>query len=290
MPEAVTLSQAFVATAASLRQAGIDTPELDARLLVCHAAWLSHEAYIAEARAPLRPDAAARLGVAVRRRLAREPVARITGTREFYGRAFLLDPHALDPRPDTETLIEAALALVARHGWRDRPIRLLDLGTGTGCVLVTLLAELPQAQGVGTDVSEGALALAAANADRHGVSDRAGFVAADWLDGIDGTFDLILSNPPFIASREIASLAEEVAAYDPRLALDGGADGLDAYRRIAAGARCVLAEYGTLLFEIGASQGAQVADIIRAAGLKLDEAAAVRRDLAGRPRVVVAGL
>lgn len=286
MPETLTLSQAFVATASALRQAGIDTSELDARLLLCHAALLSHEAFIAEARAPLRPDAAARLGLAIERRLGREPVARIAGAREFYGRSFLLDPHGLDPRPDTETLIEAALAHVARNGWRDKPLKLLDLGTGTGCILVSLLAELPRADGVGTDVSMGALALAAANADRLGVGARASFVAADWLDGIDGQFDLILSNPPYVASDEIASLAEEVAAYDPPLALDGGPDGLDAYRRIATRAGEVLAEGGRLLLEIGASQEAQVSDIVRAAGLKLDEPGPVWRDLAGRPRVV----
>ena len=125
-------------------------------------------------------------------------MARITGVREFYGRSFLLDPHALDPRPDTETLIEAALALIDERGWRGRPLNLLDLGTGTGCILLTLLAELPCARGVGTDLSAGALALTAANAERLGVGPRASFVAADWLDGIDGTFDLILSNPPYL--------------------------------------------------------------------------------------------
>ena len=139
-------------------------------------------------------------------------------------------------------------------------------------------------------MSEGALALAAANATRLGVGDRAGFIAADWLDGIEGTFDLILSNPPYLATVEIVGLAEEVAAYDPRLALDGGPDGLDAYRRIAAGARRVLAEGGRLLLEIGAGQEAQVLDIVRDAGLELDATGPVWRDLAGRPRVVAARL
>ena len=289
MPEALTLNQAFVEAAAALRQAGITTPELDARLLICHAAGLSHEAYIAKARDGLPPATLARLDWAVARRLKREPVARIIGTREFYGRSFLLDPHGLDPRPDTETLIEAALAHVERNGWRDEPIKLLDLGTGTGCILVTLLTELPLAEGVCTDRSSDALALAAANASRLGVASRASFIAADWLDGIDGAFDLILSNPPYIASGEIAGLAEEVAGYDPILALDGGPDGLDAYRRIAAGARRVLAGKGRLLVEIGATQEAQVSGIFRAAGLKLDETASVGRDLAGRPRMVAVG-
>jgi release factor glutamine methyltransferase len=290
MPEPVTLNQAFVGAAAVLREAGITTPELDARLLLCHAAGLSHEAYVAGAGGPVQPATLARFGTAIDRRLKREPVARITGTREFYGRGFTIAPPALDPRPDTETLIEAALAVVERRGWRDRTLSLLDLGTGTGCILVTLLAELPRAQGLGTDLSPSALALAAANAVRLGVGSRAAFMAADWLDGIAGKFDLVLSNPPYLASGEISGLAPEVAAYDPMLALDGGPDGLDAYRRIAAGAPAVLAEGGRLLVEIGAGQAAQVSDIFRAAGLKLDPSQAIGRDLAGRPRVVACGL
>lgn len=290
MPEPVTLKQAFVGAAAVLREAGIATPELDARLLLCHAAGLSHEAYVAGAGGPVQPATLARFGTAIDRRLKREPVARITGTREFYGRGFTIAPPALDPRPDTETLIEAALALVERRGWRDQTFSLLDLGTGTGCILVTLLAELPCAQGLGTDLSPSALALAAANAARLGVGLRAAFMVADWLDGIDGKFDLVLSNPPYLASGEIAGLAPEVAAYDPMLALDGGPDGLDAYRRIAAGAPKVLTGGGQLLVEIGAGQAAQVSDIFRAAGLKLDQSQPIGRDLAGRPRVVAGGL
>lgn len=290
MPEPVTLKQAFVGAADVLREAGIATPELDARLLLCHAAGLSHEAYVAGAGGPVQPATLARFGTAIDRRLKREPVARITGTREFYGRGFTIAPPALDPRPDTETLIEAALALVERRGWRDQTFSLLDLGTGTGCILVTLLAELPCAQGLGTDLSPSALALAAANAARLGVGLRAAFMVADWLDGIDGKFDLVLSNPPYLASGEIAGLAPEVAAYDPMLALDGGPDGLDAYRRIAAGAPKVLTGGGQLLVEIGAGQAAQVSDIFRAAGLKLDQSQPIGRDLAGRPRVVAGGL
>ena len=284
MREAVTLNQAFVAAASALRRGGIDTPELDARLLLCHAASLSHEAYIAKAREELQHEAGARFDESVARRLKREPVARITGMREFYGRSFLLDPHGLDPRPDTETLIETALALVARKGWREKPLNILDLGTGTGCILITLLAELPNARGLGTDMSQGALRLAAANARALGVASRAAFIAADWLDGIGGKFDLIVSNPPYLASAEIAELAGEVAGYDPILALDGGPDGLQAYRHIAAGAGRVLAEGGSLLFEIGPTQGEAVAGILSARGLNSE---GVERDRALRPRVVV---
>ena len=254
MAEALTLNQAFVEAACALRRAGIATPELDARLLLCHAAGLSHAAYIARSREALQPATRVRLDAGLARRLKHEPVARIVGTREFYGRKFHLDPHVLDPRPDTETLIDAALAHVARRGLHDSPLKLLDLGTGTGCILITLLAELPRARGLGTDMSCGALASAAKNAMRLGVGPRAAFIAADWLDAIEGKFDLILSNPPYLASGEMAALADEVAAYDPILALDGGPDGLDAYRRIAARAGDVLAEDGRLFVEIGAAQ------------------------------------
>jgi release factor glutamine methyltransferase len=284
----LTLSKAFAETAGLLREASIDTPELDARLLLCHAAGLAHEATITRARDALWPDAAARLEASIARRLKREPVSRIVGLREFYGRAFLVDRHTLDPRPDTETLIEAALDLVERHGLRNQPLKLLDLGTGTGCILITLLAELPEAHGLGTDISGAALELAAANARRLGVADRAGFVSSDWLDGTEGRFDLVLSNPPYIPSAQIAGLSPEVAEHDPRLALDGGPDGLDAYRRIAARAGQVLAPNGRILVEIGSEQAEAVVEIFNKAGLSLDGTRAVKHDLAGRPRVVMA--
>jgi release factor glutamine methyltransferase len=282
------MQRAFVEAAQILRQGGIETPELDARLLLCHAASLSHGAFIARAREDLRPDAAALLEGAIARRLKREPVARIRGTREFYGRSFLLGPESLDPRPDTETLIDAALDIIGKKGWREEPLKLLDLGTGSGSILVTLLAELPRATGIGTDLSPRALAVAAANASAHGLASRAVFIAADWLDAIAGKFDLILSNPPYLAASEIAGLAADVAAYDPRLALDGGPDGLDSYRRIAARAREVLAGDGRLLVEIGPAQAEAVAAIFAGAGLRPDEAGSPRLDLAGRSRVVVA--
>ena len=285
----LTLGIAFVRAASVLREAGIETPELDARLLLCHATGLSHEAYVARAREALAPEVAASFEASVRRRAAREPVSRILGVREFYGRKFLVDRHALDPRPDTETLIEAALDHVERATSRESSLKLLDLGTGTGCILITLLAELPRARGVGTDISGAALKLAAANADRLGVADRASFVASNWLDGVEGSFDLILSNPPYIASAQITNLAREVAVHDPRLALDGGPDGLDAYRRIAARAGQALAPTGRILLEIGADQAQAVARIFCGAGLGLDGEEAVGRDLAGRPRLVVAG-
>jgi release factor glutamine methyltransferase len=288
MPDAsgLTFAKAFAKTAGVLRQAGIGSPELDARLLLCHAAGLTHEATIARAHGDLGRPAAARLEALIARRLEREPVSRILGLREFYGRAFLVDRHTLDPRPDTETLIEAAL--VDKRGLHNHPLKLLDLGTGTGCILITLLAELPEACGLGTDICTEALTVAAANAQRLGVAKRASFVSCDWLDGIDGKFDLIVSNPPYIPSTEIAALAEEVARHDPWSALDGGPDGLDAYRRIAASAGQVLAPNGRILVEIGCEQADAVVEIFNQAGLGLDGTRAVKRDLAGRPRVVMA--
>lgn len=284
MPES-SLNEALAAAAVALRQAGIETPELDARLLLCHAAELTHEGLIARGRDRLAPENAALLERALARRLAREPVSRILGSREFYGRSFLVGPDTLDPRPDTETVIEAALAYADARGGRRRPLEILDLGTGTGCILLTLLAELPAARGLGTDISEAALALAANNAARLGVEQRANFLAADWLNAIEGRFDLVVSNPPYLGRGEMARLADDVALYDPLPALDGGPDGLAAYRRIAVRAAGVLADNGRLLVEIGDGQADAVAHILGRAGLKIEE---IRADLAGRPRVIAA--
>ena len=283
-----TLEAALLAAARTLRDGGIETASLDGRLLLCHASGLTHEALIARNREALPPEAVSLFEGYVARRLRGEPVSRIKGNKEFYGRCFEVDAHTLDPRPDTETLIEAALALVAEKGWQDRPLRLLDLGTGSGCILLTLLAELPSAEGVGADISEGALRRAAENANRLGLAERAHFIATDWFEGVSGQFDLVLSNPPYIASAEIAGLAREVAGYDPMLALDGGVDGLDAYRRIAQNAAGALQDGGQLVVEIGPTQADAVADIFRAAGLSIEEDA-VRFDLAGRARCVLAG-
>jgi release factor glutamine methyltransferase len=286
MGEALTLRNAFTATARRLHEGRIETPELDARLLLCHAAGLTHEGFVARAGDLLAPEAQTGLEQAIDRRLAGEPVSRIVGMREFYGRAFLVGPHTLDPRSDTETLIDAALALITQDGRRDRPLDILDLGTGTGCILVTLLAELPNARGTATDISTDALAVAAENARRHDVAGRAAFLAAHWLDSIEGQFDLIVSNPPYLSGDEMTTLSPEVA-HDPWAALDGGADGLDAYRRIALGARTLLRDGGALLLEIGASQASPVGSILAEAGIVLEEQP-VMRDLAGRPRCVVA--
>lgn len=285
MLDARTLSQAFVAAVGALRQAGIEMPELDARVLLCHAAHLSHEDYIVRGSERLSPGSSERFDAALARRLRREPVSRILGTREFYGREFVVGPETLDPRPDTETLVEAALGFAASRGGRDRPLEVLDLGTGTGCILVTLLAELPGAFGLGTDISEAAIALAAKNAARLGVAERASFLAADWLEAIEGRFDLIVCNPPYLSTGDMQRLADDVALYEPVPALYGGPDGLAPYRRIAAGASRVLAPAGRLLVEIGAGRIGAVGEIFAAWGIEIEE---IRPDLAGHPRSILA--
>ena len=282
-----TAADAATAAAQLLRQAKMETPELDARVLLCHAAGLTHEDLLRDGDLALSREAADRFKAYIGRRLAGEPVSRILGVREFYGRDFRIDKNTLDPRPDTETLIEAALDLVDREGWRQRSINILDLGTGSGAILVTLLAELPEAHGVGTDISLAGLQTAKANATALGVGTRASFVAAHWLDGIAGSFDLVVSNPPYIASGAIAALAPEVRLHDPKLALDGGADGLSAYRAIAPSARRVLRPYGSLLVEIGPEQADAVRSLVSEAGFRLDVSESLWRDLAGRKRVVV---
>lgn len=280
------LGAAHVAAARMLRDADIDTPSLDARVLLGQATGLSYEALIAHDREPLAPHAEARLAEYVARRIQGEPVSRISGLREFYGRNFRIDPHTLDPRPDTETLIDAALKIVAVQNPAERSLSLLDLGTGSGCILITLLSELPLAQGTGTDISQGALRLAQENARRLGVDARSRFVVADWFEGLVGRFDLIVANPPYISSAEIAGLSREVG-HDPRQALDGGEDGLAAYRRIASAAASFLAPGGHLLVETGPTQAKVVLDLFRGAGLAV-KADGVLFDLAGRPRCVYA--
>ena len=278
----LSLGQAHTAAARLLREARIAAPELDARLLLCHATGLSHEAYVAALNDALAPDAAARFGASIERRLAGEPVSRIIGIREFYGRSFSIDASTLDPRPDTETLVEAALGLVDREA----PLNILDLGTGSGCILITLLAELTQASGVGVDVSLRALELARANAHALGVGTRASFAASDWLEAVEGSFDLVVANPPYLSAADMAALAPEVRDHDPRPALDGGPDGLSAYRRIVPGLRKALHPGGFALFEVGPDQAQAVLGLLAAAGLDVGEGQRLWLDLAGRPRVV----
>jgi release factor glutamine methyltransferase len=289
MQDARTRRHAFAEAASALSAVGNETPELDARLLLCHAAGLTPEAYIAWPDARLSEDAASRFDAMIARRLKGEPVSRIVDAREFYGRAFVVDAHTLDPRPDTETLIDAVLGTITREGRREEALRILDLGTGTGCILLTLLAEVPHAQGVGSDISEDALEIARRNAREIGVGDRASFVAGDWFGPIDGRFDIVVSNPPYIASAEIAGLPREVG-YDPICALDGGVDGLYAYRLIASGVARVLNPRGLVFLEVGEAQGESVLGLLCSAGLEIEAGASVWADLGERQRCVGARL
>ena len=222
----------------------------------------------------------------MRRRALREPVSRILGRRDFYGRVFHVTAATLDPRPCSETLIEAALELAREEGWRGRPIRILDVGTGSGCLLLTLLAELPLATGLGTDISGEALAVAEENARRLGLAQRSRFAVANFLEGIEETFDLVVANPPYVASTDIAGLEPEVRDHDPLPALDGGPDGLDGYRAIAADIKRIVPT-GWTLVEVGAGQAAAVAQLLQGGGPDRPlPAARMWRDLGGHVRAV----
>jgi len=270
--------------AAQLKSAGDDEAELDARILLGAALNLDLTGIIAQASRKLTPAEAALLAQYARRRIAGEPVARILGQKEFWGLPLQLSPATLVPRPDTETVVELALQLLRAGGELDRSLRIADLGTGSGAILLALLSELPAAKGFGTDISEEALQTAAANAARAGLSDRATFIACDYASGLAGQFDLIVSNPPYIRSSDIAGLAAEVANHDPLAALDGGADGLDAYRTLIPQAARLLAPGAVLVVEAGQGQSGLIEALMTAAGLT--PATAPKADLAGIPRAV----
>lgn len=261
-----TLSDAVAVTAAALGEAGIEEPRRTARSLVAAAAGIGAIRLIATPGARLGQEAAQRLEEFLRRRLASEPISRILGRREFYGRDFSLSPATLDPRPDTEVLIEAAKELIREEGWGERPLRLIDIGTGTGAIAITMLAEFPKATAVATDISAEALETTRANARHLGVEDRLELVETRSLEGVEGPFDLLLSNPPYIPSTDIGGLDAEVRLFDPLAALDGGPDGLQVYRELGAGLQRVVPR-GWALFEVGADQASDVAQILSNQGL-----------------------
>lgn len=263
------------AIALALKRAGIGDFTFEARILVEDLAGDSD---------PIDEAASARLNDALVRRLAGEPLWRVIGAREFWGLTFTLSQGTLEPRPDSETLIEAALIHLAAR--RHEPLRVLDLGTGTGCLLIATLREFPQATGLGIDLSADAVATASGNAARNDVAGRAAFRQGDWTDGVEERFDLILSNPPYIASDEIAGLDRNVREHDPHLALDGGLDGLTAYRALAAALPGHLNPGGHAILEIGAGQEAAVVALMEQAGLRHLHS---RRDLGGHIRALVFG-
>jgi release factor glutamine methyltransferase len=275
-----TVGQARRALTENLRAGGVDSPELDARILIGHALALDHAGLAAAEKQEMPGTAASKIDALAARRLAREPVARIVGEKEFWGLSFKVTPAVLVPRPETETVVELALSVVERAA----PLRIADLGTGSGAILLALLSELPHARGVGIDIATDALDLARSNAQYLGLADRADFVLADFA-AVEGTFDLIVSNPPYVATDDIATLAPEVCNYDPRSALDGGPDGLAAYRAVAANAARLLRPAAHLVVEIGAGQEQPVSALFAHNGLAIS---AMRHDLSGIPRALAA--
>lgn len=278
LPPGVAAGAAMRLTREALREAGVADPALDARILTLEAAGLDATAFARDPDTPLSAEAAGRLSGWTARRMAGEPVWRILGAREFRGLRFALSPATLEPRPDTETLVDLALAEPAslREG-----ARFLDLGVGTGCILLSLLHERPAAWGIGLDRSALAAAAARENARALGLLDRAAFMVGDWGAALGGRFDLVVSNPPYIPDADVATLAREVREHDPRLALAGGADGLDPYRAIFAQGRSLLAPGGALVVEYGIGQGESIRALALSQGLVR---IAASRDLAGVER------
>jgi release factor glutamine methyltransferase len=269
---------------ARFKSGDIDTAELDARILVGAAMGLDLTGLIAAATRLVTSDEAMRLEDFTRRRLAGEPVARILRAKEFWGLPLQLSDATLVPRPDSETVVELALEMLRAEPYPKRRFWIADIGTGSGAILLALLSELPAAVGVGTDVSVAALRTASSNAARLGFASRAAFVVCDYAAALSEPFDLIVSNPPYIRSADIAGLATEVRNHDPIVALDGGADGLDAYRQLIPQAAQRLAQGGVLVVEAGHDQSGDIGELMTAAGLTLEKPP--KADLAGIHRAV----
>jgi release factor glutamine methyltransferase len=282
--EMPTIADMRRALTEKFRAAGIESPELDARILVGHALSLDHAALAAAGARLLESSEQNTIAEFTRRRLTREPVARIVGSKEFWSLKLAVNSSTLVPRPETETVVEAALAAIDADGPRSRTLRIADLGTGSGALLLALLAELPNAFGVGTDIGFGTLLVAQDNARRLKFG-RAAFVACDLAAAFGGPFDLIVSNPPYIASCAIATLGPEVRNFDPHAALDGGPDGLDFYRLIAASAPTLLKAGGALVLELGIGQAPAVAALLSGTQLL---PSLLHYDLQGLPRAMTA--
>ncbi|NVO26887.1 peptide chain release factor N(5)-glutamine methyltransferase [Donghicola sp. C2-DW-16] len=273
----MTLQQALIAAIQRLRDAGVPDPAVDARRLLAHSVGEDAGRLILMMHDALPDNAAEAFDTLITRRCAREPVSHLTGGRDFYGRRFTVTRYTLDPRPETETLVGLALEAPFAH--------LLDLGTGTGCIALTLLAEMPDAQGVAADLSPAALAVAQGNAEALEVADRCAFIQSDWFSAVNGDFDLIVSNPPYIDAAEMPDLSPEVRLHEPHLALTPGEDGTAPYGAIAAGAMTHLTPNGRLLVEIGYRQGPAVAGIFADSGLTQ---VSIHKDMNGHDRVVSA--
>ena len=281
LPPGLSRQRALRGLSAAFARAGIASADEDARILVLAAAELSWVQLIADPDLPLGEAAQARLAALAQRRLAHEPVSRILGQREFWGLTFAITSAVLDPRPDSETVVEAGLRAMA--GRRQEPLRLLDLGTGSGALLCALLTVFPNTCGLGVDVSPVAAQVAAANLRNLGLSERGMVIVGNWTGAAAAGFDLIVSNPPYITSADIARLDDDVRLHDPHLALDGGADGFDAYHALARCAGQALAANGAICVEAGAGQAAGICEIFAAQGFVT---VAVDEDLSGHARCV----
>ena len=280
----ITVGAARGVVREALQAAGIEEADADARLLLAWAVGCDAAGLILAGERPLGAKAAAALDALLARRLKREPMARLKGSREFWGLDLQLSADTLVPRPDTETVVEAVLR--ARPD-RAAALKLLDLGTGSGALLAALLAEYPNACGIGIDKSLLALLTTRTNLERNGLARRAGLVAGDWGTALAGRFDVVVSNPPYIATADIAGLDPEVRYFDPAAALDGGQDGLAAYRAIVSDLPRLLEPEGLVVLELGVGQAVAVADLVTTGGLRVVDVAA---DLAGHPRALVAAI
>jgi release factor glutamine methyltransferase len=287
LKDGASVAEAGRLIAKSFKAGGIDEAEVDARALLGHALRLDRARLAAQADRLLEAREIDALSALAARRLKREPVARIIGQKEFWSLTLNIGPAVLVPRPETETVVETALDTIARGGLRTEKLRILDIGTGSGALLLALLSEIPNAVGLGTDISASALVIARGNAERTGLSARCYFVVSDIAGAVLSQFDLIVSNPPYVVTADIAALAPEVRDYDPSSALDGGRDGLGAYRAIASQAPRLLAAGGRLIVELGAGQEPAVRTLFTNAGLEVGSA---RKDLAAIPRALPASL
>jgi len=279
----VTLHDVLHDAGRALGAAGVDQPRHDVTILAGHALGLSREALFARPDRPLEPAQIRVLNETFARRAAREPVAYILGEREFWSLSFQVGRETLIPRPDSETLVGTALRLVPD---RSAPIRIADLGTGSGCLLLSMLSELPGACGVGIDISPGAAAIAQTNARRLGLDARAHFLVADWAAPLSGQFDIVMCNPPYVATDELAALEPEVACFEPRRALHGGADAMASYRDLAPQLARLVAPQGMAVIEFGKGMGDIVSDAMRAVGMPAIERG---KDLSGTERCAVFG-
>ncbi len=276
-----TLRDAILEITNTLKQARVDNPRLDARILVAHVLNADTSVTFLRNDMPLTEAQNAELEKLVQRRIAREPVSRIVGQREFWGMPFAVTPETLDPRPDTEVLVSAVID--HKHRYKTAP-RILDLGTGSGCIMLALLQAIPDATGVAIDQSEAALQVARHNAEANNLSGRVQFARMSWADALSGPFDVIVSNPPYLNTQDMAQLSPEVK-YDPERALFGGADGLDCYRAIIKDVRRIAYSPGLLALEVGLGQAGPVATMLEDAAFRVVE---IRSDLSSIPRCLVA--